>query len=189
MIETIARREEMEAAIRAAREIAPDLPIVAQMSFNEDGRTVRGDEAGDLAGWMRDLGADVVGANCAIGPKPMLECLEAMSRRGDFLLAAQPNAGTPQWFEGRYIYFSSPEYMADLRAPLHLVLRRAPRRRLLRHDPGPHPRHERDGPRPPSVPRRDLGAGARERRRRRPSRSRSPSAAVSPASWRRAVSP
>ncbi len=113
MIETIARREEMEAAIRAAREIAPDIPIVAQMSFNEDGRTVRGDEAGDLAGWMRDLGADVVGANCAIGPKPMLECLEAMSRRGDFLLAAQPNAGTPQWFEGRYIYFSSPEYMAE----------------------------------------------------------------------------
>jgi homocysteine S-methyltransferase len=113
MIETIARREEMEAAIRAAREIAPDLPIVAQMSFNEDGRTVRGDEAGDLAGWMRDLGADVVGANCAIGPKPMLECLEAMSRRADFMLAAQPNAGTPQWFEGRYIYFSSPEYMAE----------------------------------------------------------------------------
>jgi homocysteine S-methyltransferase len=113
MIETIARREEMEAAIRTAREITPDLPIVAQMSFNENGRTVRGDEAGDLAGWMRDLGADVVGANCAIGPKPMLECLEAMSRRGDFLLAAQPNAGTPQWFEGRYIYFSSPEYMAE----------------------------------------------------------------------------
>lgn len=113
MIETIARREEMEAAIRAAREIAPEIPLVAQMSFNEDGRTVRGDEAGDLAGWMRDLGADVVGANCAIGPKPMLECLEAMSRRGDFLLAAQPNAGTPQWFEGRFIYFSSPEYMAE----------------------------------------------------------------------------
>jgi methionine synthase / methylenetetrahydrofolate reductase(NADPH) len=113
MVETIARREEMEAAIRAAREIAPDLPIVAQMSFNEDGRTVRGDDAGDLADWMRAIGADVVGANCAIGPKPMLECLEAMSRRGDFMLAAQPNAGTPQWFEGRYIYFSSPEYMAE----------------------------------------------------------------------------
>jgi homocysteine S-methyltransferase len=61
---------------------------------------------------MHELGADVVGANCAIGPKPMLECIEAMSRRGDYLLSAQPNAGTPQWFEGRYIYFSSPEYMA-----------------------------------------------------------------------------
>jgi methionine synthase / methylenetetrahydrofolate reductase(NADPH) len=113
MIETIARREEMEAAIHAARETAPELPIVAQMSFNEDGRTVRGDEAGDLAVWMRDTGADVVGANCAIGPKPMLECLEAMSRAGDLILAAQPNAGTPQWFEGRYLYFSSPEYMAE----------------------------------------------------------------------------
>lgn len=112
MIETISRREEMAAAIRSARSVAADLPIVAQMTFNEDGRTIRGDEAGDLAVWMAGLGADVVGANCAIGPKPMLECLEAMSRRGDFLLAAQPNAGTPQWFEGRYIYFSSPEYLA-----------------------------------------------------------------------------
>jgi len=112
IIETISRREEMEAAIRAARSLASELPIVAQMAFNEDGRTVRGDEAGDLAAWMRELGADVVGANCAIGPKPMLDCLRSMSLRGEFLLAAQPNAGTPQWFEGRYIYFSSPEYMA-----------------------------------------------------------------------------
>ncbi len=113
ILETIARREEMEAAIRTAREVAPDIAIVAQMSFNEDGRTVRGDEAGDLAAWMYGLGADVVGANCAIGPKPMLECLETMSRQSHLMLAAQPNAGTPQWFEGRYIYFSSPEYMAE----------------------------------------------------------------------------
>jgi methionine synthase / methylenetetrahydrofolate reductase(NADPH) len=112
ILETMARREQMEAALLAARSLC-DLPIVAQMSFNEDGRTVHGEEAGDLALWMLSLGADVVGANCAIGPKPMLECLQRMAERGDFLLAAQPNAGTPQWFEGRFIYFSSPEYMAN----------------------------------------------------------------------------
>ena len=112
IFETIARREEMEAAITAARALSSTVPIVGQMTFNEDGRTVHGDEAGDLAVWMKELGADVVGTNCALGPKPMLECVAAMARRGDFLLSAQPNAGTPQWFEGRFIYFSSPEYMA-----------------------------------------------------------------------------
>jgi methionine synthase / methylenetetrahydrofolate reductase(NADPH) len=111
ILETMARREEMEAALIVARSLT-DRAIVAQMSFNEDGRTVHGEDAGDMAVWMRGLGADVVGANCAVGPKPMLECLEQIARRGDFLLAAQPNAGTPQWFEGRFLYFSSPEYMA-----------------------------------------------------------------------------
>ncbi len=111
ILETMARRQEMEAALITARALT-DRPIVAQMSFNEDGRTVHGEDAGDLALWMSELGADVVGSNCAVGPKPMLECLERMSRRGSFLLSAQPNAGTPQWFEGRFLYFSSPEYMA-----------------------------------------------------------------------------
>jgi methionine synthase / methylenetetrahydrofolate reductase(NADPH) len=112
ILETMARREEMEAALLEARALT-SLPIVAQMSFNEDGRTVHGEDAGDLAVWMHDLGADVIGANCAVGPKPMLETMEKISRRGEFLLSAQPNAGTPQWFEGRYLYFSSPEYMAS----------------------------------------------------------------------------
>lgn len=111
ILETMARRQEMEAALTVARALTPRA-IVAQMSFNEDGRTVHGEDAGDMALWMRDLGADVVGANCAVGPKPMLECLEQVSRKRSFFLSAQPNAGTPQWFEGRFLYFSSPEYMA-----------------------------------------------------------------------------
>ncbi len=111
ILETISRRDEMEAAIRVARGLT-DLPIVAQMTFTEDSLTVNGDQPGDLALWMRSLGADVVGCNCSVGPKPMLECLEQMAARGDMLLAAQPNAGAPQYVEGRFLYVSSPEYLA-----------------------------------------------------------------------------
>ncbi|MBK8230146.1 MAG: bifunctional homocysteine S-methyltransferase/methylenetetrahydrofolate reductase [Candidatus Eisenbacteria bacterium] len=111
MIETISHREEMEAAILAVR-AQTDLPIIAQMTFGEDGLTVHGDRPDELALWMRSLGAEVVGCNCSVGPAAMLEALEEMAGAGDFFLAAQPNAGAPQWVEGRLIYFSSPEYMS-----------------------------------------------------------------------------
>lgn len=111
IIETISHRDEMRAALAAARAVG-SVPVIAQMAFGEDGRTVQGDRPEDLARWMRELGADVVGANCSVGPRPMLDCLEEMSRAGDYPLAAQPNAGAPQWVEGRFIYFSSPEYLA-----------------------------------------------------------------------------
>lgn len=111
IIETISHREEMEGAIRAIRAQSA-LPIVAQMTFGDDGLTVHGDRPGDLALWMRSLGADVVGCNCSVGPAPMLDTLEEMAAAGDFYLSAQPNAGAPQWVEGRVIYFSSPEYLS-----------------------------------------------------------------------------
>ncbi len=111
IIETISHREEMEGAIRAVREQS-ELPIIAQMTFGDDGLTVHGDRPGELAVWMHELGANVVGCNCSVGPAPMLDVLEEMSAAGDFYLAAQPNAGAPQWVEGRVIYFSSPEYLS-----------------------------------------------------------------------------
>jgi len=112
VIETISRRDEMAAALRAARAY-PDIPIVAQMTFGEDGRTVEGDLPGPLALWMRDQGAHVVGCNCSTGPRAMLEVIEEMRAADpELLLSALPNAGSPEYVEGRYIYFCSPEYMA-----------------------------------------------------------------------------
>ena len=110
IIETISRREEMAVALEVAASF--DVPVVALMTFSEEGRTVHGESAEDLGAWMRSLGASVVGANCSIGPRPMLDFLESMSSGGEVPVAALPNAGTPEWVEGRCIYFSSPEYMA-----------------------------------------------------------------------------
>ena len=54
-------------------------------------------------------GADVIGANCSVGPKPMLDVVARMARP-DILLAAMPNAGLPQSVEGRLLYMASAEY-------------------------------------------------------------------------------
>jgi methionine synthase I (cobalamin-dependent)/5,10-methylenetetrahydrofolate reductase len=111
-LETISRREEMAAALDVAR-THPAVAIVALMTFGDDGHTVQGDSPGNLARWMRERGADVVGCNCSTGPRAMLDVLAEMRAAGDDLvLAALPNAGSPEFVEGRYIYFSSPEYMA-----------------------------------------------------------------------------
>ncbi len=111
VIETISRLEEMEAAIHAIRKHT-QLPIVAQMTFTEEGTTLFGNTPEEAAAALERAGADVIGANCSIGPRPMLDVLERFAAAGRKWISAQPNAGSPQRVEGRYIYFCSPEYMA-----------------------------------------------------------------------------
>lgn len=112
MVETISRLEEMRAALRAVRSVGP-VPLVAQMTFTEEGTTLFGDRPEEIPAMLLADGADVVGVNCSIGPRPMMDILERLSSAGDFPVSVQPNAGSPQRVEGRYIYFSSPEYMAS----------------------------------------------------------------------------
>jgi homocysteine S-methyltransferase len=112
IIETISHIEEMRQAIRAARSLC-DLPVIAQMTFTEDGTTLFGDRPEEIAQALLAEGARIVGANCSIGPRPMLDVLERLGAAGDFPISAQPNAGSPQRVDGRYIYFCSPEYMAS----------------------------------------------------------------------------
>jgi homocysteine S-methyltransferase len=61
---------------------------------------------------LEGAGADVVGANCSVGPVPMLEVIQHMAAVAHTPLAAQPNAGFPTLVDGRYIYLSSPDHMA-----------------------------------------------------------------------------
>jgi len=112
LIETVSRLDEMRQAIRAAREVC-GLPIIAQMTFTEEGTTFFGDRPEDVGPLLTAEGADVIGVNCSVGPRAMLDILERLSSTGAYLLSAQPNAGSPQRVEGRYIYFCSPEYMAS----------------------------------------------------------------------------
>ncbi|MGH9534224.1 MAG: bifunctional homocysteine S-methyltransferase/methylenetetrahydrofolate reductase [Terriglobales bacterium] len=112
MLETFGDGAEIREAIAAARE-ACNLPIVAQMTIDDDGRALDGSEPADCARRLEAAGADVVGLNCSVGPVNMLEALEAMSRATPLPLAAQPNAGKPRTVDGRALYLVSPEYMAD----------------------------------------------------------------------------
>src|SRR5215210_2346426 len=103
---------EIGAAIRAVRGLC-DLPIVAQVTTEEDGNTLDGAVAHTFVPELEHLGASVVGVNCSVGPAAMLETVERMAEIATVRLAAQPNAGRPREVEGRNIYLCSPEYMAS----------------------------------------------------------------------------
>lgn len=112
MIETISDIEEAKAAVTAARSVT-SLPVAAQMSFNEDGKTLMGNKPQEVAAILKSIGADIVGANCSVGPQVLLEVLEKMNSIEDAFFSIQPNAGLPRYVGGRYIYLASPDYFGD----------------------------------------------------------------------------
>jgi methionine synthase / methylenetetrahydrofolate reductase(NADPH) len=112
MIETISSLDEMVAAIEAVRE-SSDLPIVAQMTFTSEGTTYLGHTPAEMVSRLIPLGIDVLGANCSLGPQKMLEVIEQLSELGVGYISAQPNAGLPRYYGGRFVYMSSPGYFSD----------------------------------------------------------------------------
>ncbi|UCE67705.1 MAG: bifunctional homocysteine S-methyltransferase/methylenetetrahydrofolate reductase, partial [Candidatus Zixiibacteriota bacterium] len=112
MIETISRVDEMVAAIEAVKSVS-DLPIAAQVTFTTEGSTYFGSSPADMVQKLLPLDVDVIGANCSVGPQKMLEVIEQLVELGVPYISAQPNAGLPKYFGGRFIYLSSPDYFAD----------------------------------------------------------------------------
>ncbi len=112
IVETISDLREMREAVSAIRGIC-QLPVIASMTFGEDGKTLMGNTPEEVAEFLNKLDVEVVGANCSVGPLKMYEVIQTMKGKTDKFFSAQPNAGLPHFVEGRYIYLSSPEYMAD----------------------------------------------------------------------------
>jgi homocysteine S-methyltransferase len=112
VLETFADVEEIVQAIKALKDIA-DLPVVAQMTLNEEGRTPTGVFPEEFTPLLEAAGAEVVGLNCSLGPQLMVPALERMLKVAHRPLVIQPNAGMPRDIEGRYIYLCSPEYLAE----------------------------------------------------------------------------
>ena len=112
ILETFRDLNEIGAAIAAVRSVS-DLPIVAQMTTEEDGNSLDGTPPEKFAPELEKRGATVIGVNCAVGPAPMLDTIERMAAVTSLKLSAQPNAGKPRDVEGRNIYLCSPEYMAS----------------------------------------------------------------------------
>lgn len=111
IVETFSSLAEMHEALTAIRELS-DLPVIASITFTEEGKTIVGEKPRDVRQALIKAGANVVGANCSVGPQPMLDVIERMAG-GGAPLAAQPNAGLPRIVGGRYIYLTSPQYFAD----------------------------------------------------------------------------
>ncbi len=111
LLETFGHLPEVQQALLAAKALG--LPVVAQMTVDDDGRTLDGTGAAECAVQLQAWGAEVIGLNCSVGPVAMLDALEKISRVTSRPLSAQPNAGLPRNVEGRNLYMVSPEYMAD----------------------------------------------------------------------------
>ncbi len=135
ILETFSSLAELRQAVLAAKEVG-GLPIVAQMSFYEDGHTLSGRSATRVAAVLGDLGIDVIGANCSVGPAATLDVLEEMiaasKQQADIykmplpFFSAQPNAGVPRRIDNRFFYVSTPDYFADYalrfaKAGVHLI--------------------------------------------------------------------
>ena len=112
VLETFSDLTEIECALSAIR-ARTDLPVVAQMTVGQDGRTTYGADPAQIARAFADLGADVVGLNCSVGPAVMLDAIETMAQATSLPLSAQPNAGLPRTVGDRKMYLASPEYMAQ----------------------------------------------------------------------------
>ncbi len=122
ILETFSNLAELRQAVLAAQEVG-GLPIVAQMSFYEDGHTLSGQSAARVAAVLSNLHVDVMGANCSVGPAATLDALQEMiaSVKQDvendgstpYLFSAQPNAGLPSRIDNRFFYVATPDYFAD----------------------------------------------------------------------------
>jgi methionine synthase I (cobalamin-dependent)/5,10-methylenetetrahydrofolate reductase len=113
ILETFGYLEELHQAMLALRDVNPKIPVVAQVTIDEDANCLDGSTPEAFTPRLADWGADVIGCNCSVGPVAMLDTIERMRALTSLPLAAQPNAGIPRSVEGRNIYLCSPEYMAS----------------------------------------------------------------------------
>jgi homocysteine S-methyltransferase len=119
VIETMPALNEAQQAIRAARAVAPALPVIAMVTVDEESRCLDGTAPEVAAARLASWGADAVGVNCSTGPAAVLTAIECMAEATDLPLAAMPNAGMPRAVDGRNIYLCSPEYMASFARKFH----------------------------------------------------------------------
>jgi methionine synthase I (cobalamin-dependent)/5,10-methylenetetrahydrofolate reductase len=113
VLETFGLVQELEQAIRAVRELSPDVPLVAQVTVSDDGLLLSGATLESFVQGIAGYAVDAIGLNCSVGPRSMLDALEHLKKLTALPVSVQPNAGVPQNVGGRYIYLTSPEYIAE----------------------------------------------------------------------------
>jgi len=113
ILETFATVNELIQAIRAVKELDENIPIIAQVTINDDSTLLSGAPLSRFVEKLADFKVDAIGINCSVGPKSMLEALETLKSLTTIPISIQPNAGVPQNIGGRNIYMASPEYMAE----------------------------------------------------------------------------
>ncbi len=111
IVETFSDLLEINLAISAIRNIC-QLPIIASVTFDEDGKTFMGYSPEGVAKELNQTEVEVIGANCSVGPQKMLDVVRRLRKATFKMISVQPNAGLPRYVDGRFIYLSSPDYFA-----------------------------------------------------------------------------
>jgi len=112
-LETFADITELQQAVLASREVAPSMSVVAHLVINPDGNSPLGTPIEWAIKKLDEWKVDVVGLNCSVGPQPMMSALARIRKATNLPISLQPNAGLPKIVDGRSIYLSTPEYMAE----------------------------------------------------------------------------
>jgi methionine synthase I (cobalamin-dependent)/5,10-methylenetetrahydrofolate reductase len=109
-LETFSDANEIAAAIDAIRSFSK-LPIVAHLTFSDEGVTLGGMSPADVWSGLQERQIQAIGANCTVGPQLLLPVLREFATKCELPLAAMPNAGFPKRVGDRIVYpRSSPEY-------------------------------------------------------------------------------
>jgi methionine synthase I (cobalamin-dependent)/5,10-methylenetetrahydrofolate reductase len=114
IFETFTDLHEIAEAIRAARSVDENIPIIAQMTFNRDNRTFLGDTPAQVAHNLYQSGVDVLGVNCSGGPAQLLRITQLMhAAQPEAYISVMPNAGWPELAGGRVMYPATPDYFGE----------------------------------------------------------------------------
>ncbi|MBR0382616.1 MAG: homocysteine S-methyltransferase family protein [Eubacterium sp.] len=112
VVETMMSLAETRAAVIAIRECC-DLPVIASLTFGDDGRTLYGTDPATAVVVLQSLGADVIGVNCSTGPEQMIPVIRKMKEYADVPVLAKPNAGLPILVDEKTVYPMEPEEFAS----------------------------------------------------------------------------
>ncbi len=111
-IETMSSKEEVAAAAEAARKTG--LPVAATLTFDTARRSMMGVTPSDYANFAQEIGLDLIGANCGIGPAELMDStLELLQGNSGKPVIAKGNCGIPQYSDGEIHFHGSPELMAN----------------------------------------------------------------------------
>ncbi|MUT66807.1 bifunctional homocysteine S-methyltransferase/methylenetetrahydrofolate reductase [Paenibacillus sp. NEAU-GSW1] len=113
LLETFYDFDEMMLALRIARKLTPDVPVICQFAAEDVGRTQDGTALKDAFDQLQLVGADVVGFNCRSGPNGILRAIDAIDGPVALPLSVFPNAGIPDYVDGKYSYSAGPDYFAE----------------------------------------------------------------------------
>ncbi len=115
LIETMSDLGEVEAAVNAAHEVAPELPVIVTLSFDTNLRTMMGVKPAAAVTQLAAMGVRIIGANCGRGVDEMLLIAKELvsARPEGVFIITQSNAGLPKLQGDVFIYDGSPEDMAD----------------------------------------------------------------------------